>query len=456
MVATSGSSLFANKKLLKYVVVTVDYSFVLRFRLLALKYGADLCYTEEIIDQKLLSSTRVVNNILNTVDYALVDDIVLRIAPDEIGRCVLQIGTNSGTKAAQVARMVGADVAAIDVNMGCPKQFSIHCGMGAALLLQVDKVKEILNSLVGVSQVPVSCKIRVLDDVGHIDPINFELSATLNLVRVIENCGVAAIAVHGRRRDERDPHPCRIDEIREIARIVGIPVIANGGSGDISCYDDILKFRSDTGTSSVMIARKALSCPSVFRREGVLQFDEDVRNFLELACECDENYTAIKYVVQRMLGSNQDRDPRGRETVLAGSVQEICRAWGCEEKYEKCRRDRFRKQNKRVFSNEISDYEYYDVTFPQKRLKDAKNASATPKCILFNYCKEVNAEKPVYSSHLRQQDKRFEGSVEVLGKKFRSRKGQPNTRMAEQVAALAALIGLNLRHLLKGDWEERQ
>ncbi|KAK6017979.1 hypothetical protein OSTOST_16491, partial [Ostertagia ostertagi] len=54
-----------------------------------------------------------------------------------------------------------------------------------------------------------------------------------------------------------------------------------------------------------MIARKALSCPSVFRREGVLPFDEDVKNFLDLACEYDENYTMTKYVVQRILGSNQ-------------------------------------------------------------------------------------------------------------------------------------------------------
>ncbi|PIO61382.1 hypothetical protein TELCIR_17095 [Teladorsagia circumcincta] len=58
----------------------------------------------------------------------------------------------------------GTDVAAIDVNMGCPKSFSIHCGMGAALLTKVDKIKEILTSLTAVAQVPVSCKIRVLDD----------------------------------------------------------------------------------------------------------------------------------------------------------------------------------------------------------------------------------------------------------------------------------------------------
>ncbi|WKX88867.1 hypothetical protein Q1695_008480 [Nippostrongylus brasiliensis] len=328
--------------------------------------------------------------------------------------------------------------------MGCPKSFSIHSGMGAALLTQVDKIKEILTSLKTVAQVPVSCKIRVLDDP----------SATLNLVREIEKCGVAALGVHGRRRDERDPHPCRLDEIREVARTVSVPVIANGGSGTIHCYDDILKFREETGTSSVMIARKALSTPSVFRREGVLPFNEDIVNFLDLACEYDENYTMTKYVVQRILGSNQEYDARGRQTVLAGSVQEICRAWGCENKYEECRKERLRKQCKRTISDETSEFEYHDVTFPLKRLRDAQNAQATPKCVLFNYCKEVKAEKPVYASHRRDEDKRYEGSVEVLGKKFRSRKGQPNIRMAEQVAALAALIGLNQRHLLQGDWEE--
>ena len=72
-------------------------------------------------------------------------------------------------------------MAAIDVNMGCPKAFSVHAGMGSALLTQADKVKEvrsfqtvrrknqviqILTSLKAAAQVPISCKIRVLNDVS--------------------------------------------------------------------------------------------------------------------------------------------------------------------------------------------------------------------------------------------------------------------------------------------------
>lgn len=57
------------------------------------------------------------------------------------------------------------DIAAIDINMGCPKPFSISGGMGAFLLSKPDTVKEILTSLVAVAKIPVSCKIRVLDTV---------------------------------------------------------------------------------------------------------------------------------------------------------------------------------------------------------------------------------------------------------------------------------------------------
>ncbi|CAJ0596296.1 unnamed protein product [Cylicocyclus nassatus] len=330
-------------------------------RVLALEYGADLVYTEEIIDQKLLSSKRTVNNVLDTIDYCMVDDVVLRISrAREQKSCVLQIGTNSGNNAAEVAKMVGTDVAAIDVNMGCPKPFSIHCGMGSALLTKVDKIREILTSLTSVAQVPVSCKIRVLDDPTE----------TLNLVREIEKCGVAALGVHGRRRDERDPHPCRIDEIREVARTVSIPVIANGGSGEIKSYEDILDFRKETGTSSVMVARQALSCPSVFRRDGTLPFDRDIENFLDLACEFDENYTMTKYVVQRILGGKQESDERGRQTVLAGSNLEICRAWGREDKYEECRRTRLRKQCKRQEKTSIKIV-YLRSFFPAIGLKQS-------------------------------------------------------------------------------------
>uniref|UniRef100_F1L5T2 tRNA-dihydrouridine synthase 2-like protein n=1 Tax=Ascaris suum TaxID=6253 RepID=F1L5T2_ASCSU len=112
-------------------------------RLLALEYGADLVYTEEIVDQRLLNSRRIVNDVLHTVDYVIEEDVVLRVATErERNKCVLQVGTNNGDRIAAVAKKVHDDIAAIDVNMGCPKLFSLTGGMGAALLTQPDKIKE--------------------------------------------------------------------------------------------------------------------------------------------------------------------------------------------------------------------------------------------------------------------------------------------------------------------------
>lgn len=71
--------------------------------------------------------------------------------------------------------------------MGCPKEFSVQGGMGAALLKKPDTVKEILTTLVNGLSKPVTCKIRCLPTVQE----------TLNLCKMIEKCGVKAIGVHG-------------------------------------------------------------------------------------------------------------------------------------------------------------------------------------------------------------------------------------------------------------------
>ena len=102
-------------------------------RLLAIDYGAVLVYTEEIIDWRLLRSKRIENDQLETVDYIDQSDdtLVLRIAPKrEKGKLVLQIGTSDKDRAVKVAKMVENDIDAIDVNMGCPKSFSMKGGMG--------------------------------------------------------------------------------------------------------------------------------------------------------------------------------------------------------------------------------------------------------------------------------------------------------------------------------------
>ena len=123
-------------------------------RTLALSYDADLVYTEEIIDRAILDTERVVNEELGTIDYVkplssfpakvqkrMVADsdnpdsakgaILLRIDPTlEKDKLIYQVGTGEAGLAIKAAEMVVGDVSGIDVNMGCPKKFSVSGGMG--------------------------------------------------------------------------------------------------------------------------------------------------------------------------------------------------------------------------------------------------------------------------------------------------------------------------------------
>lgn len=130
------------------------------------------------------------------------------------------------------------DVAGIDINMGCPKKFSVEGGMGAALLTRPDKVLQIVSALVKSLSIPVTCKIRILPTIEE----------TVALAKVIEAAGAAALAIHGRLISERPQHGVHVDHIKAVAESITIPVIANGGCVDyINKFADIEKYRQLTG-----------------------------------------------------------------------------------------------------------------------------------------------------------------------------------------------------------------
>lgn len=176
----------------------------------------------------------------------------------EKSRLVLQMGTCEAERALAVGKKIQQDISGLDINMGCPKEFSIKGGMGVALLGQPDKACHILKTLVDNLEIPITCKIRILPD----------LQDTIELVKRLASTGISAIGIHARTRDERprrNPHP---EVIKEVAKHIDIPVICNGGSRDIEKYSDILKFRDLCGASSIMIARAAQMNVSIFRKEG--------------------------------------------------------------------------------------------------------------------------------------------------------------------------------------------
>lgn len=108
------------------------------------------------------------------------------------------------------------DVAAIDINMGCPKEFSIKGGMGVALMGKPEKACNILKALVSNLSIPVSCKIRILNTAEE----------TLDLVEKLVGTGIKAIAIHGRTKEERPQHAVHPEIIKYVAERTSIPVIA--------------------------------------------------------------------------------------------------------------------------------------------------------------------------------------------------------------------------------------
>ena len=138
---------YANKMILAPMVRVGT----LPMRLLALRYGADIVYSPEIIAQKLMKCKRVENKKLGTVDFMEVvheqEKLVLRIDESEKSKLVVQLGASDPEIALKAAKMVEKDVAGIDLNCGCPKDFSIKGNMGAALLEMPDVLTSILSTL---------------------------------------------------------------------------------------------------------------------------------------------------------------------------------------------------------------------------------------------------------------------------------------------------------------------
>jgi len=141
--------------------------------------------------------------------------------------------------------------------------------MGAALLSKPETVREILTTLVRNIPRPITCKIRLLKTTER----------TIDLVKLIEQTGVSAIAVHCRTINERPRDPAHWDQVGPIVSAVSIPVIANG---DIRCYEDILHIKQETGCSSVMIGRGAIKNTSIFQAQGPRPRDDVLRDYIKI------------------------------------------------------------------------------------------------------------------------------------------------------------------------------
>ena len=142
----------------------------------------------------------------------------------------------------------------IDINMGCPSKTVANRGAGVGLMRTPLKVAHIFRRLSAALEVPLTGKIRL----GWEDCRNYALIA-----RIVEENGGAAIAVHGRTKEQGYSGQADWDAIAEVKAAVKIPVI---GNGDVKSAADIDRMKKYTGCEAVMIGRAAVGNPWIFSR----------------------------------------------------------------------------------------------------------------------------------------------------------------------------------------------
>jgi len=427
----------------------------LPMRLLALEYGADIVYTEEIIDWKLLNSKRIENKLLGTIDYIDKTDntLVFRTCARERGSLVIQIGTSDGDRAARVGKMVEHDVDGIDINMGCPKSFSLKGGMGAALLSHPDKIVDILTKLKASVSIPVTCKIRIFSDINK----------TIDLVKIIEKTGVAALGVHGRTKDQRPNDENNVDAIRQIVAATSLTVIANGGSSNnrnslVNTHSGIKQFWRESTAASVMIARAAEWNVSVFKDSSCLvDIMTVIHQYLDLAIQYDYPFLIVKYCVQQMMGSMQD-SAMGRLFLESATMADLCRVFNLEEKYRDRQKDlglddipdhvysarALNNPDSKVMKPLVEGLDVTELFCPFIRAHyPPDSCNDLPKSRLLTYTRQHELEAPSYKVY--QEDKKFRAICCVENKHYSSQSWEKNKRYAEQAAAIVANLALGIK-----------
>ena len=273
----------------------------LPLRLLALKYGADVVFSPEIVDKSIIGASRVFNRELNLIEYRQRGDgdkVVFRCSPIEKGKLVIQIGSNDPERALEVARILQEDASGIDLNCGCPKHFSTHSGMGAALLENPMLLCAILKNLVcNIRDIPISAKIRLLP--GSIE-------STKQLIRQIISTGISALSIHGRTRFQTYDEPSDWGKIKTLVDFIRNELknetIAINLCGDVFSFKDVHRAFEQIGVNGVMFARAAQWNVSVFSSQSPQQdLLKIIHEYLETCIAIDNHPNNSKFAIIEML-----------------------------------------------------------------------------------------------------------------------------------------------------------
>lgn len=214
----------------------------LPFRLICKEQGCGLLYTEMINGKALCYDDENTKKMLKIEEEE--HPVAVQIfgsEPDFMGR------------AAEIMNDYSNEI--LDINMGCPAPKVVKNGDGSALMKNPKLTEKVLKAVVKNSKKPVTLKIRKGWDDNSVNAVE--------IAKIAEACGISALAIHGRTREQFYTGKADWNIIAEIKNSLNIPVI---GNGDVFTIEDSINMLDKTGCDAIMIGRGAQGNPWIFKR----------------------------------------------------------------------------------------------------------------------------------------------------------------------------------------------